>query len=214
MPNMKDIQQYSLCDAMQYIRAFEVGRPGDVPKYDLSVRFKTKRDGPVVRSAIKLPNPVKTGVRICAFVEPNTKAAEQAKAAGASLVGLDEIIEQIKAGHIDFDRCITTPEFLPALAKAGIPRILGPKGLMPNAKVGTVVMNIGEGVSAMIGGSAYRERSGILSMAIGQLGYTPEQLRDNIKTLMTKVKKEAAQITDNQGHQKDIWEVVSLDCDR
>lgn len=210
MPNLKDLTQYSLCDAMQYIQAFEVGRNGRVSKYDLAIRLKTKKDGPVLRNQIKLPHAVKTDIRVCALVDPESRAGKQAKAAGATIIGLEDVFTQIKEGKIDFERCITTPEYLPVVAKAGMPRILGPRGLMPSAKLGTVTEKVAESVGSMMGGSAYRERDGVVRMAIAQLAHSPEQVRDNIKRFLDKLKKEASILSDNSNMQKEVFEVVSL----
>lgn len=208
MPDLKDLKQYALCDAMQFIRAFECGRDPKIPKYDLALRFKTKKDGPIVRNQIRLPHAVKTDIRVCALVDPNSKAGKEAKAAGAQIVGLDDVFEDIKENRIRFDRCVTTPECLPVLSKAGIPRILGPRGLMPNVKLGTVTDKVGESVRNMMGGSTYRERQGVIRMAIGQLAFSPEQLRDNVKAFIAQVKKEAGQLSEAHGLQKEVFEVV------
>lgn len=208
MPELKDLKQYSLIDAMQYIRAFEVGQNPAIPKYDLAVRLRTKKDGPVLRNQIKLPWTVKSDIKVCVLVDPESKAGKQAKAAGASIIGLDDVFEQIKEGKIDFDRCLTTPEYLPAIGKAGLPRVLGPRGLMPNVKLGTVTENIGAGVSQLLGGSTYRERQGVVRMAVGQIGFTPQQLSDNIKVFLAKLKQEASSMTELQNVYKEIYEVV------
>lgn len=194
---------------MQFIRAFEVGKKLTEPKFDLAIRLKTKKDGPILRNTIRLPHAVKTDIRVCVICDPNSKQARQAKEAGAVLVGEEEVFERIKEGKIDFDRCIATPASLPKIQKAGLPRILGPRGLMPSPKLGTVTDNIVQQVQTMLGGSTYRERRGIIRMAIGQMGFTPEQLRDNVKVFIEQIKKEAAALTEDQGFPKSVFEVVS-----
>lgn len=208
MPDLKELKMFSLCDAMQYIRACEVGRDSSIPKYDLAVRLKTKKDGPVLRNQIRLPHSVKTDIKVCVLVPPNSKEGKAALEAGATLVGDQEVFDIIKTGKIDFDRCITTPQMLPTIQKAGLPRILGPRGLMPSVKLGTVTDNVAVSVRNMMGGSTYRERQGVIRMAVGQLGFTPEMLRDNVKAFMTQVKKEAATLTDTQNFVKEVFEVV------
>lgn len=208
MPNLGDLQQYTLCDAIQYIKAFEVGHDLSIPKYDLAIRLKTKKDGPVLRNQIKLPYSVKTEIRVCVLVDPNSKAGKQAKEAGAALVGLEDVFEKVKNGKIDFDRCITTPEILPQLNKAGLPRILGPRGLMPSVKLGTVTDNVSASVKNMLGASTYRERQGVIRMAVGRLGFTPEQLRDNVKAFITQVKREGNLMSEAQNFSKEVYEVV------
>jgi len=194
-------------EGISYIRAFEVGRPPTVPKYECHVKLKTKRDGAVIRNQIRLPHSVKTDIKICVICPPDSNAAKQAREAGATLVGEDDVFEIIKSGKIDFDRCVAHPDSLAKMGKAGLPRILGPRGLMPNPKLGTIVENPAGAVRTMLGGSMYRERQGVVRMAVGQLGFKPEQLRDNIRAFLDKMKKDAANLSDTIS--KEISEVVS-----
>ena len=204
--DLKQAEQFALCDAMRYIRAFEVGRPPSSAKYDLAVKLRTKKDGPVLRNQIRLPYTVKTDIKIAVICPPNSAAAKKAREAGAYLVGDDEVFEMIKSGKFDFDRCIAQPGMLPAMGKAGIARILGPRGLMPSAKLGTLVEDVAASVKTMLGGSMYRERMGVIRIAVGQLGFTPQQLRDNVKTLVAAVKKDAMNVP--EPFSKEIHEVV------
>lgn len=123
------------------------------------------------------------------------------------MVGEDTVFDAVKEGRIEFDRCICHQDSVAKMNKAGLGRILGPRGLMPSAKFGTIVKDVGSSVKRLVGGSEYRERNGVLRMAIGQLGFTPEQLQANIKTLMSEIKKDVALLSDRV--QKDIHEVVS-----
>lgn len=209
VPILADLKQYALIDAIQHIRAFETGHTMSIPKLDLAVRLRTKKDGPVLRNTIKLPYAVKTDIRVCVICDPTSKQAKQAKEAGAVLVGEEEVFEAIKEGKIDFDRCIATPASLPKIQKAGLPRILGPRGMMPSVKLGTVTDNVAQQVQSMLGGSTYRERQGVIRMAVGQLGFTAEQVRENVRAFLTQVKKEASALTESQGFAKSVYEVVS-----
>ncbi|EUC46166.1 hypothetical protein COCMIDRAFT_36126 [Bipolaris oryzae ATCC 44560] len=204
--DLKQADQFSLIDAMQYIRAFEVGRNPSSSKYEMHVRLRTLKNGPVVRNRLRLPHPVKTDIRICVIAAPDSKAAAEARAAGAALVGEDEIFNQIKEGIVEFDRCICHIDSLQKMNKAGLGRVLGPKGLMPSTKTGTVVTQVGTSVRNMVGGSEYRERLGVVRMAIGQLGFTPDEMQRNIKAFMEALKKDMAQLSDRIG--KEVHEVV------
>ncbi|KAL8697260.1 MAG: hypothetical protein Q9201_007213 [Fulgogasparrea decipioides] len=204
--DLKDAEQFSLCDAMRYIRAFEVGKPPTVPKYDLAVKFRTVKNGPTVRNRLRLPHAVNTSLRICVICPPDSKHAEAAKKAGASIIGEDSVFDAVKEGRIDFDRCICHQDSAGKMNKAGLGRILGPRGLMPSAKFGTIVKDVGASVKGLVGGSEYRERNGVLRMAIGQLGFTPEEMQANIKALMSEVKKDIAVLSDRIN--KEIHEVV------
>ncbi|KAH7135181.1 ribosomal protein L1-like protein [Dendryphion nanum] len=205
--DLKHAEQFSLVDAMHYIRAFEVGRNPTSVKYEVAVRLRTLKNGPVIRNRLRLPNPVKTDIRICVIAPPDSKVATEARASGASLVGEDEIFDQVKEGIVEFDRLLCHVDSLPKLNKAGLGRILGPKGLMPSVKLGTVVTgSIGPLLKNMVGASEYRERSAVIRLAIGQLAFTPEQLSANVKAFMELLKKDIAQMSERIG--KDIHEVV------
>ena len=190
----------------RYIRAFEVGRPPTVPKYECHIKLRTKKDGPIIRSQMRLPHSVKTDIKICVICPPDSPAAKQAREAGAVLVGEEEVFEIIKSGKIEFDRCIALPTSLPKMNQAGIPRILGPRGLMPSMKLGTVVENVGSAMGNMLGGSLYRERLGVVRMAVGQLGFTPEQLRENVKAFVSQIRQDALGLQDQV--MKEVYEVV------
>jgi len=177
----------------------------------MHIKLRTLKNGAVIRNRLRLPHPVKTDVRICVLCPPGSPTAEEAKKAGASVVGEEEVFSEIKEGKIEFDRLVCHQDSLQNLNKAGLGRILGPKGLMPSVKAGTVVKDVAAAVKNMIGGTEYRERLGVVRMAIGQLGFTPEQMQQNIKTLMDTLKKDIALISDQTP--KDIHEVVSFDMD-
>ena len=159
-----------------------------------------------MRNRLRLPHPVRTDIRIAVICPPESEHAKAAKAAGASLIGDDIILDAVKDGRIEFDRCICQTDSLPKLAKSGVARILGPRGLMPSAKMGTVVKDVGATVRDMVGGSEYRERMGVVRMAIGQLGFTPEEMQSNIKAFIDRVKRDMAALSDVIS--KDIHEVV------
>lgn len=232
--NLKDMEQYALCDAMRYvdlsatlgvklaaisvrfsdfgphysyIRALEVGHEPTVSKYEVHIRMRTRKDGPVIRNMMRFPHAVQTESRICVICPPDSKQAKEALAAGAVLVGEQEVFDAVKAGKIEFDRCLAHPDSLPALNKAALGRVLGPRGLMPSVKTGTVVEDVASRVEMLRGGTVYRERDAVIRLPIGQLGFSPEQLRDNLRTTIEHIKKDAAGLNDRIN--KEIYEVVS-----
>ncbi|KAF2718944.1 ribosomal protein L1 [Polychaeton citri CBS 116435] len=205
-PDLRNAMQFSLLDAMRYIRAAEVGRPPTSSKYEVHLKLKTLKNGPVVRNRLRLPHPVATDLRIAVICPPDSVHAKAARAAGATLVGEENVFDAVKAGTIDFDRCICQSDSLPKLAKAGVARILGPRGLMPSAKTGTVVKDVSASVKDMVGASEYRERLGVVRMAVGQLGFTPEEMQRNIRAFIEQVKKDTAALSDRIN--KEIHEVV------
>lgn len=175
-------------------------------KYEMAVKFKSPKNGPVVRNRLRLPHPVKTDIRICVICPPDSVYAQQAKAAGASLVGEEEIFDAIKDGKIEFDRCICQTDSLDKMQKAQLGRILGPRGLMPSTKLGTVVKDPAAVLKDLIGGAEYRERLGVVRMAVGQLGFTPEDMQRNIKAFVDAMKRDVAHLSDKVN--KEIVEVV------
>ncbi|KAF8460674.1 ribosomal protein L1-like protein [Kalaharituber pfeilii] len=202
--DLKDADQYSLYEAVRYLRAFEVGYDPASVKYELAVKLHAQKNGPTIKNRVKLPKPVKTDFRICVIAQG--KHAEAALKAGAVIAGTDEVFEKIKAGKIDFDKCIAHEPCYSLLQKARVAPILGPRGLMPNPKQGTVVTNPAASIKDLIGAHDYRERMGVIRMAIGQLGFTEGELAKNIQAFMTSVKKDVAAMQHKT--EKTIVEVV------
>lgn len=190
-----------------YIRAYEVGQTPTSAKYDLAVRLKTLKNGPTVRNRLKLPFVVNTSMRVCVICPPDSAIARQAQAAGASLIGEETVFETIKAGKLDFERCICHTDSAVKMNAAGLGRILGPRGMMPNVKLGTVTKDVEGTVKKLVGASEYRERMGVVRCAVGQLGFSPEQLQVNIKAFMDGIKRDINGLTEKIS--KDIHEVVS-----
>ena len=170
------------------------------------MRVAGLKNGPVIRNRIRLPFPVKTDFNVCVICPPDSKFAEDARAAGAVLVGEEEVFEQVKEGKITFERCLCQTDSLAKMNKSGIGRQLGPKGLMPSTKTGTVVADPAKTMRDMIGASEYRERQGVVRMAVGQLGFTPEQMQRNVKAFIESVKKDMSRLSDKIS--KNMVEVV------
>ena len=190
----------------RYLKAAEVGRAPTSSKYEIAVRLRSLKNGPVIRTRIRLPHPVKTDIRIAVVCPPGSEAAKAASKAGAVLVGEEEIFEKVKAGEINFDRLLCHPDSLPKLGKAALGRVLGPKGMMPSTKTNTVLKDVAGAVKSIAGASEYREKIGVVRIAIGQLAYTPEELQRNIKTFIEALKKDIAGLSDRIV--KEIHEVV------
>jgi len=122
-------------------------------------------------------------------------------------VGEDTVFDAVKEGRIEFDRCICHVDSGQKLNTAGLGRILGPKGLMPSAKLGTMTKDVATTVKGLVGGSEYREKLGVVRCAVGQLGFTPEEMQQNIKAFVGTIKKDLAVLSDRIN--KEIHEVVS-----
>ena len=140
-----------------------------------------------VRGVVNLPNGSGRSARVAVFAKG--AKAEEAKKAGADVVGAEDLAEKINAGQIDFDRCIATPDMMPLVGRLG--KVLGPRGLMPNPKVGTVTNDLPAAIKAQKGGAVeFRvEKAGIVQAGIGKASFTAEQLAQNIRALADAVAK-------------------------
>lgn len=148
-----------------------------------------------------------TSVRICVICPPDSPISAQAISAGASVVGEETVFDAITDGRIEFDRCICHESSVRKMNKAGLGRILGPRGLMPSEKLGTVIKDVSSAVKGMVGGTEYRERLGVVRCAVGQLGFTPEEMQKNVTAFMAQIKRDLIVLSDRVT--KEIHEVVS-----
>ncbi len=141
----------------------------------------------MVRGVVTLPKGTGKHVRVGVFAKG--AKADEARAAGAEVVGAEDLLETVQGGTIDFDRCIATPDMMGLVGRLG--KVLGPKGLMPNPKLGTVTMNVGEAVKAAKGGQVeYRvEKAGIIHSGIGKASFPAEDLRANFDAFVDAVVK-------------------------
>src|SRR6185503_15216162 len=140
-----------------------------------------------VRGIVNLPNGSGRTSRVAVFAKG--AKAEEAKKAGADIVGAEDLVEQVTKGQINFDRCIATPDMMPLVGRLG--KVLGPRGLMPNPKVGTVTNDLPAAIKAQKGGAVeFRvEKAGIIQAGIGKASFTPEALAQNIRALADAVAK-------------------------
>ena len=141
----------------------------------------------MVRGVIELPNGTGRAQRVAVFARD--EKADEAKAAGADIVGAEDLMEAVQGGTIDFDRCIATPDMMPLVGRLG--KVLGPRNLMPNPKVGTVTADVAEAVRSAKGGAVeFRvEKEGILQAGVGKASFSEEQLAGNIRALVGAVQK-------------------------
>jgi large subunit ribosomal protein L1 len=201
-----DFPQYSLCDALRVLRAYEVGKPPGVVKYELHIHMKTFRNGPTIKSSLRLPNPVQSEWQIAVICPEGSEIATAATAAGAKAVGEESLFEAIREGNIEFDRLLCHEKSEAALNKAQLGRILGPKGLMPSHKNKTITKDIIKAIKDSAGAADYREREGVVRMAVGQLGHSPEQLRANIESFVKQIKTQAANFSETTP--KSVHEII------
>src|SRR5436309_7914456 len=141
----------------------------------------------MVRGIVNLPNGSGRSVRVAVFARG--AKADEAKSAGADVVGAEDLVEKVQAGNIDFDRCIATPDLMPLVGRLG--KVLGPRGMMPNPKVGTVTMDVTSAVKGAKGGSVeFRvEKAGIVQAGVGKASFSAEALAANIRAFADAVTK-------------------------
>ena len=141
----------------------------------------------MVRGVVQLPNGTGKTVRVAVFARG--PKAEEAKAAGADIVGAEDLMETILGGKIEFDRCIATPDMMPVVGRLG--KVLGPRNLMPNPKVGTVTMDVKAAIEAAKGGEVQFkvEKAGVIHGGIGKVSFTEEQLAQNVRAFVEAVSK-------------------------
>lgn len=176
-------------------------------KYDLAVNLKTSKSGAVIKSRIRLPHPVRSDRRIGVICKEGSAVAIQAKAAGAVAVGEETMFEIIRTGSIAFTSVICDQSSADVLAKQkDIGRLLGPKGIMPSVRQKTITSNVLGLLREMAGADNYREKDGVVRIAIAQLGFSPEMVAANVKAFVAKV-KEDCQALEYQT-KKDLHEIV------
>ena len=141
----------------------------------------------MVRGVVGLPNGTGKSVRVAVFARG--PKAEEAQAAGADIVGAEDLMESIQGGNLDFDRCIATPDMMPIVGRLG--KILGPRNLMPNPKVGTVTMDVKAAVEAAKGGEVQfkAEKAGVVHAGVGKASFGEDKLVENVRAFMHAVLK-------------------------
>jgi large subunit ribosomal protein L1 len=173
---------YPALEAMKLVKQTATAKFDESVDVAVNLGIDAKKSDQTVRGSVVLPAGTGKQVRVAVFTQGDR--AQAAKAAGADLVGLDDLAESVKAGKIDFDVVIASPDAMRVVGQLG--QILGPRGLMPNPKVGTVTPDVAGAVkNAKAGQVQFRaDKAGIVQCAIGRASFTPEQLRDNLAALV------------------------------
>ncbi len=176
---------YKLDEALKMVRERASAKFDETIEIAINLGVDPRHADQMVRGVVNLPNGTGKTVRVAVFARGDK--AEEARKAGADVVGAEDLMEQIQGGKIDFDRCIATPDMMPIVGRLG--KILGPRNLMPNPKVGTVTPDVAGAVKAAKGGAVeYRvEKAGILHAGVGKVSFTEEALLQNIKAFTDAV---------------------------
>ena len=172
-------------DAIKMIKSSSTAKFDETIEVAMNLGVDTRHADQMVRGVISLPNGTGKTVRVAVFARG--AKADEAKAAGADIVGAEDLMETIQSGKIEFDRCIATPDMMPLVGRLG--KILGPRNLMPNPKVGTVTMDVKTAVAAAKGGEVqYKaEKGGVVHAGIGKISFTEEMLTQNVRAFVEAV---------------------------
>ena len=178
---------YPIQDAVKLIKERAKAKFDETVEISMNLGVDPRHADQMVRGVCNLPNGSGRTVRVAVFARG--AKADEAKAAGADIVGAEELFETVNGGTIDFDRCIATPDMMPLVGRLG--KVLGPRGLMPNPKVGTVTMDVKGAVEAAKGGAVeFRvEKAGIVHAGIGKASFDEGKLVENIKAFADAVSR-------------------------
>ena len=174
-------------EAVKLVKANATAKFDETIEIAMNLGVDTRHADQMVRGVVGLPNGTGKSMRVAVFARD--AKAQEAKDAGADIVGAEDLMETVQAGTIDFDRCIATPDMMPIVGRLG--KVLGPRNLMPNPKVGTVTVDVTEAVKAAKGGEVQfrAEKGGVVHAGIGKASFDESQLVENVKAFIDAVAK-------------------------
>ena len=176
---------YTVDEALKTIKELATAKFDETIEAVIKLGVDPKHSDQMVRGVVAMPNGTGKSIRIAVFARADK--AEEARKAGADIVGAEELVDQIKAGKIDFDRCVATPDMMGLVGM--VAKILGPKGMMPNPKLGTVTMNVADAIKSMKAGQVeFRaEKAGIVHAGFGKASFDSKSLRENLEKLIKAI---------------------------
>ncbi|MEL7029965.1 MAG: 50S ribosomal protein L1 [Pseudomonadota bacterium] len=185
--NVDRNKQYPLDEAVRLVKENASAKFDETVELALNLGVDPRHADQMVRGVCNLPNGSGRSVRVAVFAKD--AKADEAKEAGADIVGADDLAEQVQSGAIDFDRVIATPDMMPLVGRLG--KVLGPRGLMPNPKVGTVTPDVAKAVKDAKGGAVeFRvEKAGIVHAGVGKASFGEDALAENVRALVDAVMK-------------------------
>ena len=180
-------KQYDLAEAVKMLKERATAKFDETIEVAMNLGVDPRHADQMVRGVVNLPNGTGRTVRVAVFAKGDK--ADEAKAAGADVVGAEDLVETVQKGEINFDRCIATPDMMPLVGRLG--KVLGPRGMMPNPKVGTVTMDVAQAVKASKGGAVeFRvEKAGIVHAGVGKVSFEVQALEENIRAFADAVTK-------------------------
>lgn len=178
---------YSLDEAVKLVKSRATAKFDETIEVAMNLGVDPRHADQMVRGVVSLPNGTGRAVRVGVFARGDK--ANEAKDAGADVIGAEDLVEAVQNGEINFDRCIATPDMMPLVGRLG--KVLGPRGLMPNPKVGTVTNDVAEAVKSAKGGAVeFRvEKAGIIHAGVGKASFAEPQLIENIRAFADAVQK-------------------------
>ncbi|MCK4868088.1 MAG: 50S ribosomal protein L1, partial [Alphaproteobacteria bacterium] len=178
---------YNLGDAVKLVKANAKAKFDETVELSLNLGIDPRHSDQQVRGVVQLPNGTGKTVRVAVFAKGDK--ADEATKAGADLVGAEDLAEKIQGGEMNFDRCIATPDMMAVVGRLG--KVLGPRGLMPNPKLGTVTMNVADAIKAAKGGEVtFRaEKAGIVHVGVGKASFGEDAIAENIRAVFNAIAK-------------------------
>ncbi|MBN1959507.1 MAG: 50S ribosomal protein L1 [Deltaproteobacteria bacterium] len=181
------LKRYEVTEAFSILKSVKTAKFNESVDVAIRLGVDPKKSDQMVRGVVSLPNGTGKTIRVLVFAKGEKEI--EAKEAGADFVGAEDLVEKIKGGWLDFDACVATPDMMPKIGP--IAKILGPRGLMPNPKVGTVTLDVARTIKEQKAGRIeYRiEKAGIIHCAIGKLSFDTEKLEQNFRSLLDSIIK-------------------------
>ena len=177
---------HSVADAVKIVKSNATAKFDETIEMAINLGVDPRHADQMVRGVCNLPNGTGRSVRVAVFAKD--AKADEARAAGADVVGAEDLMEQIQAGDMPFERVIATPDMMPLVGRLG--KVLGPKGMMPNPKVGTVTMDVTKAVGDAKGGAVeFRvEKTGIIHVGVGKASFSQEKLEENVNAFLSDIR--------------------------
>ncbi len=184
---IEPLKLYELDEAVSLVKERATAKFDETIEVAMNLGVDPRHADQMVRGVVNLPNGTGRSVRVAVFARD--AKADEAKAAGADIVGAEELVEAVQGGQIDFDRCIATPDMMPLVGRLG--KVLGPRGMMPNPKIGTVTADVTAAVTATKGGAVeFRvEKAGIIHAGVGKASFDEKAIAENIRAFTDAVMK-------------------------
>jgi len=178
---------YDAAQAVKLVKERAKAKFDETIELSLNLNIDPRKPDQNVRGTLMLPNGTGKSLRVAVFAKG--EKAEEAKAAGADVIGAEDLAEKVQAGQIEFDRCIATPDMMAIVGRLG--KILGPRGLMPNPRLGTVTPNVGEAIKAAKGGQVeYRaEKAGVVHAGVGKASFSEAAILENVRAFVGTISR-------------------------